>query len=143
MGLNMGGEMWTVKDANAAKLFCEYVYANLEAGKEVTYSIQTLTRSQQQNKAFYAMLTRLATALNDAGIEGPAHLFNAKWRQPWTKNLVKAALFDPVIESAYGKQSSSQLTVDEMSQVTEYILSEISKMFDLHIGGLSGPMGNF
>jgi len=139
----MSAESWTVKDANGAKLFCEFVHNNLDAGKEITYSIQTLTRSQQQNKAFYAMLTRLATALNDAGIEGPPHLFNSEWRQPWTKALCKACLFDPVIAAAYEKGSSSQLSVDEMSGIVEYILSEISQRFDIHVGGLSGPMGDF
>lgn len=139
----MAGESWTVSNENQAKLLSEYIVAQVQAGRIVTYSIEELSRSQQQNRAFWAMLTRLATALNDGGIEGPPHIFNPEWRQPWRKNLCKAVMFDPQIEIVYGKGSSSQLTVEEMSECVEYILAEVSRSFDIHVGGLAGPMGHF
>lgn len=122
----MDGHAWIVKNKDQAKAFAKWIAEQQEAGKEYIYSIKGVTRTSSQNAALHATFRRLATALNEAGYDMKSDVVT-KREIPWTENSVKEVLFKPIIEHMFDADSTTKLTIEELSDSVETLLREISK----------------
>ena len=133
-------EFWTVKNDFQAVQFIEYVEGELAAGRERSYEIKKETRTSAQNRALYAVLTRIATALNDSGHE-LKHPF-AGFDIPWSKVSVKELLFNPIMKEATSKKSSTELERKELSNCMDALLRGLDQQLGVYVAGLEGELDN-
>jgi len=121
----MTGHAWTVKNKDQRESFCKWITEQQEAGKELTYSIKEMTRSEQQNAALHAMFRRLSTALNDAGYDMKSESLTKK-EIPWTEHTIKEVLFKPMIKQLYEVDSTAKLSKEQLSEAVEAFFRAIS-----------------
>ena len=122
----MDGHAWIVKNKDQAKAFAKWIIDQEETGKEYVYSIKGVTRTPNQNAALHATFRRLAQGLNDAGYDMKSDVVT-KREIPWTESSVKEVLFKPIIEHMFEADSTTKLTVEELSDSVETLLREIAK----------------
>jgi hypothetical protein len=77
-------------------------------------------RTVQQNKALHLYFEIIAEKLNDAGLDMRAVL-KPNIEIPWTKESVKDHLWRPVQELYLKKDSTTELTTDEITKVYEVL----------------------
>lgn len=77
-------------------------------------------RTLQQNKALHVFFQNVADKLNEAGLDLRAVL-KPHVEIPWSKELVKEHLWRPIQELQLRKQSTTELTTDEVSKVYEVL----------------------
>ena len=128
----MSGHSWSVKNKDQAKAFCEFIMAEQDAGKEFTYSIKEMTRSDLQNHALHAMFRRLANSLNDAGYDMKSDEIT-KRSIPWSEHSIKDVLYRPMIKHMFDTDKSSRLTKEELSHSVESLLSEIGSRTGVYV----------
>jgi len=133
-------EFWLVKNNFQRDQFVEYIDSELEAGRERSYEIKKETRTSAQNRALYAVLTRIATALNDSGHE-LKHPF-AGFDIPWSKVSVKELLFNPIMREATSKKSSTELERKELSNCMDALLRGLDQKLGVYVAGLEGELDN-
>lgn len=122
----MSGHAWTIKNKEQAKLFSQWVTEQQEAGKEYTYTIKEMRRSDIQNAALHAMFRRLSKALNDAGYDMKSDELTKK-DIPWSEYTIKEVLFRPIIKHMFDAKSSNELTKEELADAVETLFREIGK----------------
>ena len=137
-------EMWIVKDKFMADMFCKFVHEAVSNECIYTYSIKKETRTNQQNRAMYAVFTRLATALNEHGYM-LKHPFADDLEVPWCKESIKAVLFDPIMRNLKDQDgnpitSSSQLTGSQLSETIGGLLLGIDLQLGVIVAGLEGQL---
>lgn len=115
---------WQVKNKEQARHFCTYIHETVDQGKEQLYKIEGAHRSTKQNAAFHSMCRRLANSLNEAGFD-VTHPLNENKTMPWTEHNVKELLFRDFMQRMYGKSSTAQLTVEEMSELVMIVLARV------------------
>lgn len=76
------------------------------------------TRTSRQNRALHKFLAMLSEALNDAGYDMKRTL-KEEAEIPWTAALAKEFLWKPMQEAMLGKESTTALETQEVSQVYE------------------------
>lgn len=128
----MSGHTWSVKNKDQAKAFCEFIMSEQDAGKEFTYTIKEMTRSDLQNSALHAMFRRLANALNDAGFDMKSDAVT-KREIPWSDHSIKRVLFRPMIQHMFNTNKSSSLTKEELSHSVEVLLKEVGSRTGVHV----------
>lgn len=128
----MSGHTWSVKNKDQAKAFCEFIMAEQDAGKEFTYTIKEMKRSDLQNAALHAMFRRLSIALNDAGYDMKSDEIT-KREIPWSEHSIKEVLFRPMIKHMFDTDRSSSLTKEELSHGVETLLREIGARAGVHV----------
>jgi len=121
----MSGHAWTVRNKDQMRSFVKWVTEQQEAGKEYTYSIKEMTRSEMQNAALHAMFRRLSTALNDAGYD-MKHDSLVKKELPWSEYTIKEVLFKPMIKQLHGVDSTAKLTKEQLSNAVEALFRAIA-----------------
>ena len=131
-----GGTFWRITNRENVDLLCAFLMTRIEEGKDLLLREEEPTRSVKQNNALHGLLRRMSTALNDAGIEGPAHPWREDFRLDWSPELCKSLLLHPVMQAMTGKQSSSDLTKDELSGVVEQMLRRVTEVTGVYVDGL-------
>jgi hypothetical protein len=131
-------QFWVVKNDFQLQQFLEFVEGELEAGRERSYEIYKETRTSAQNRALYAVFTRLAVALNDAGFE-IKHPF-AGFDIPWSKSSVKELLFNPIMKEVTGKGSTTELERRELSECMGALLRGVDQKLGVYVAGLEGEL---
>ena len=133
------GTFWRIRSKETADTLHRFLLRSVEEGKEILLEEQQGNRTALQNNALHGLLRRMSTALNDAGIEGPAHPWREDFRLDWSPELCKSLLFHPVMQAMTGKQSSSQLTKQELSGAVEQMLRRVIEVTGVYVNGLEGP----
>src|ERR1044071_6647334 len=77
-------------------------------------------RTIQQNKALHLYFQIIAEKLNDAGLDMRVVL-KPEVEIPWTKESVKDHLWRPVQDLYLKKDSTTELTTDEITKVYEVL----------------------
>jgi hypothetical protein len=77
-------------------------------------------RTVQQNKALHLYFELIAEKLNEAGLDMRAVL-KPNIEIPWTKESVKEHLWRPVQDLYLKKDSTTELTTDEITKVYEVL----------------------
>lgn len=88
-------------------------------------------RTPKQNDSLHLWLEMVAEELNNAGLDMKAVL-KPEVDIPWTKGSAKDYLFRPVMKALTGKESTTELTTSEVSQVVDVINRHLAEKF----GGL-------
>jgi hypothetical protein len=130
------GNFWLIRSKTNAEMLHEFLLRSLDEGKETLLKEEQGNRTSLQNNALHGLLRRMSAALNDAGIEGPAHPWREDLRLDWSPELCKSMLFHPVMHAMTGKQSSSKLTKQELSEAVEQMLRRVTEVTGVYVEGL-------
>ena len=121
----MSGHTWVVKNKDQAEAFSKWITKQERSGKEYTYTIKEMTRSELQNAALHAMFRRLAQALNDAGYDMRSEEIIKK-DLPWTDYSIKEFLFKPMIAQLHNVKSTTKLTSEQLGEAVEALFRAIA-----------------
>lgn len=77
-------------------------------------------RTLQQNKALHKYFMMVAKRLNDAGLD-MRRVLKPEISIPWETPSVKEHIWKPVQEAMLKKQSTKELTTDEVTKVYEVV----------------------
>ena len=140
-------ETWVVRDQFMADMFCKFVQETIKAEKVYCYSIKKETRTSRQNRAMYAVFTRLATALNESG-HMLKHPFADDLEVPWCKESIKSILFDPIMRNLKDEDgnpivSSTQMTGSQLSDTIGGLLMGIDMQLGVIVAGLEGQLDGY
>lgn len=120
-------EHWVIKDANQAEAFCAFIKQQQVAGKTLVYQWQDESqRTPKQNNAMWLWLDQLAHELNEAGFDMKKTL-KEHVAIPWTKELAKQYLWNPIQTAVTQKPSSTKLTRQEVSEVQEVLARHLAQ----------------
>ncbi len=94
--------------------------------------IEPEQRTTLQNKALYAFFKILAEELNNAGLDMRKTL-KPNIDIPWTPNTIKEYLWRPIQITQLQKQSTTELTTGEVTQIYETLNRHLGEKFGLHV----------
>lgn len=89
-------------------------------------------RTILQNKALHKYFELLANALNDAGLDMKAVL-KPDVDIPWTKESVKNHLWRPIQDIMLGKESTTEMSTKDPSEIYHVLDRHISEKFGVHV----------
>ena len=89
-------------------------------------------RTTQQNRALHLYFKLLAQELNDAGLDMRKTL-KPEIDIPWTPNTIKEYIWRPVQLAQLRKQSTTELTSDEIDKVWETLNRHFGEKFGLYV----------
>ena len=90
-------------------------------------------RTLTQNAALHSYCQQLAEQLNNAGYDMKA-VFEVKTAQvPWTQDSVKAALWKPIQQAMFDKESTAKLDTKEVSEVHKVLDRHMAENFGVSI----------
>jgi len=97
-------------------------------GKEVTIDIKKHknTRTQRQNRAMHKLFRELSQQMNEQGLT-LQQVLRTDVETMMTPKLVKEVIWRPVQKAMYGKESTTQLTTDEVDKVFDVINKHLGK----------------
>ena len=121
-------EAWTVNSDSKLKGFLAHATELYQTHKHVTFKWTTgQQRTETQNNSMQLWCERVAKTLNDAGVEMVVNLPTGKqWTIPWSQTTVRENIWRPVQEAITGKQSTTEPSRSEYSQVYEVIHSRFA-----------------
>ena len=94
--------------------------------------IEPKLRSNQANKALHLFFTLLADELNNAGLDMRKTL-KPGIDIPWSANTIKEYLWRPIQISQLQKQSTTELTTSELTQVYDVLNRHLGERFGLFV----------
>jgi hypothetical protein len=102
---------------------------------EVVIKRRAKQRTDQQRKAIEVFCRELADVLNDAGLDQRAVMakMEAGFEVPWRQETVKENLWRPVQVAAIGKESTTKLTIEEVSKVYDPLNRWLAEKFGLSV----------
>jgi len=115
-----------VKNKDTADFFIAYIKDQVEQGVERVYSIQKMDRTYRQNNTLHLLFRRMASDLNDAGIDYP-HPLNESFRMQWNELRVKELLFAPYCHWMFETENSSHLDTKQLSEVMEALVDGVNQ----------------
>ena len=89
-------------------------------------------RTSQQNRALHLYCDRVATALNDAGLDIHKTLKTGA-DIPWSKTTVKELIWSVVQEAMTGEAATSKQKRDAYGQVYEVVNRHMGEKFAIHV----------
>lgn len=89
-------------------------------------------RTQQQNKAIHKYCANLAQALNLAGLD-MKQVLKPHIEIPWSPATVKDFLWRPIQRIQFQKESTTELTTKEVSDVWETVNRHLSERFNMTV----------
>jgi len=92
-----------------------------------------MKRTDQQNRALHKYCELLAEALNNAGLEMKTVLSAKSVDVPWNKNTVKEVLWRPIQEAMTGKESTTEITTVEPSEIYHVLDRHMGEKFGIHV----------
>ena len=136
------GVGWYIDNKAKADALHQHILQRLSEGRHTLLSEQECARTLDQNAALHALLRRLARDMNDAGYDVKTFLAETKstLELPWTEKSCKELLVRPVIEAMYTKQSTTQLTKQELSEAIDVLLARVAEITGVTPAGLEGEL---
>jgi len=89
-------------------------------------------RTSQQNNALHLYCEMMATALNDAGLDMRTVL-KPEIEIPWTKESVKKQMWTPIQEIMFNKESTTEPSTVEYTQIYDVINRNISEKWGVTV----------
>lgn len=89
-------------------------------------------RTLLQNKAMYKFFELLADALNNAGYD-MKKVLKPGVDIPWTKESVKRHLWVPIQDAMLDKESTTELTTVEPSEIYQVLMRHLSEKFGIYV----------
>ena len=94
--------------------------------------MESKTRTLNQNNAIHLYLTNLSQSLNDAGYDIRKTL-KEDAEIPWTMQNAKDLIWRKIQIAMYGKESTTELTTDQVGKIYEVINRHISEKFGITV----------
>lgn len=92
-----------------------------------------MQRTTRQNSAIHLYFQLLADELNAAGLD-QRKVLKPSIEIPWGGESIKEKLFKPIMNAMYpDKESTTQLTTDEVSKVYEVLNRHLAEKFSLTV----------
>ena len=91
-----------------------------------------MKRTNKQNASLHVFCRHLAEALNDAGLDMKKTL-KPEIDIPWTEENVKNHLWRPIQEAMEGKESTTELSTVEISEVYLVLNRHLSEKFGITV----------
>jgi len=87
-------------------------------------------RTLQQNRSMWKYFNLMADSLNDAGFDFKKFLEVAQYKLdvPWTPELFKAQIWDIVMESQTGKESTTEMSTIEPSNIHRIVDKRVAEL---------------
>ena len=110
------------------------IFIELMDGKEVDIAIEAVSkkRTMQQNSAIHLFCEMLAQELNDAGLD-MREVIKPGVDIDWSMESVKEYLWRPIQKALLKKESTTQLTTDEVSRVYETLTRHLGSKFGVFV----------
>lgn len=89
-------------------------------------------RTTKQNNALHLFFELLADELNNAGLDMRVVL-KPTVDIPWNKDSVKGYLWRPIMKAQLNKDSTTELTTDEVNKVEEVLMRHLSEKFGVFV----------
>ena len=90
------------------------------------------SRTSTQNKALHLYFELLADELNSAGLDMKKTLKQTV-DIPWSKETVKDYLWRPIQNAQLEKESTTELTTDEINKVYEVLNRHLGEKLQIHV----------
>ena len=90
------------------------------------------SRTSTQNKALHKYFELLADELNSAGLDMKKTLKQTV-DIPWSKETVKDYLWRPIQNAQLEKESTTELTTDEINKVYEVLNRHLGEKLQIHV----------
>jgi hypothetical protein len=90
------------------------------------------SRTSTQNKALHLYFELLADELNSAGLDMKKTLKQTV-DIPWSKETVKDYLWRPIQNAQLEKESTTELTTDEINKVYEVLNRHLGDKLQIHV----------
>ena len=133
----MAGHKWDVTTNEYFDNFCAFRTQAILAGKKVVVEITTGlgTRTPTQNNCIHEYCQRVADALNEAGLEQvvTSPVLSKPMEIPWSKVSVKLLLWHTVQLAKTNKESSTDLSTTEVSDIYDIIHRHLAQSFGLQV----------
>ena len=89
-------------------------------------------RTIQQNRALHLYFTQLAQELNDAGLDMRKTL-KPEIAIPWSPETIKEYIWRPVQMAQLRKQSTTELTSNEITKIWETLNRHLGESFGVYV----------
>ena len=93
---------------------------------------ETKQRTPSQNRALHLLFTELAQELNDHGLDMRKTL-KPTVEIPWSGATVKEYLWRPIMKAQLNKESTTEMTTEDIDKVFDTINRHIGEKFGLHL----------
>ena len=124
---------WRVNSTHTRDEFIEYVGKLYDEHKYIEFRWTAgKQRSTSQNNAMHLWLSRLAEALNNAGLD-MRKVLKPEVEIPWTMLSAKEHLWKPILKTMYGKDSTTQPNTIQHAEVYKVLDRHLSEKFNIHI----------
>jgi len=91
-----------------------------------------MKRTTYQNKALHQYFENVANTLNDAGLDMKAVL-KPEIDIPWSKSTVKEQLWRPIEKAMTGKESTTEMTTIELSDIYDVLHRHLSEKLGINV----------
>jgi len=98
----------------------------------VMVEFKTGVRTTKQNNAMHRYFSELGNALNDAGLD-QRKVLKPSVDIPWSTTSVKKKLWGFIMKALTGKEKTSQLERDEVSEIYEALNRHIAEKFGVQV----------
>lgn len=100
----------------------------IERGAIVDLTELKRTRSSQQNRAMHKFFTIIADELNNIGATFIYEFGKETIEIPYTSELIKETLWKPIQKALFNKDSTSEITTEEINKVIDVITLKFGEM---------------
>lgn len=114
----------------------EEMALNMKEGNFYAFKLMKYTdkrkRTLLQNSSLHLYFTKLAQSLNDAGLDMKKTL-KPETDIPWSAHLVKEFLWKGIQKAMTGKESTTQLEIEEVGKVYETLSRHLSSKLGVSV----------
>ncbi len=119
---------YNLKNSNEADKAKFYFNRLLERGSLIELKEIKRTRTNQQNRAMHKFFTVIADELNNIGATFSYEFGKETIEIPYTSELIKETLWKPIQKALFNKDSTSEITTEEINKVIDVITLKFGEM---------------
>lgn len=137
----MEGDYWAIDSAAKLEAYIEHVRAAYKDKGFIMAKVETEdARTNQQNNALHLYCSRLAKALNDAGLD-KLKVLKPGAEIPWSGAAVKEDLWRPVQLAITGKKSTTEAKKAQYPEIYDALNSHLATKFGVSVEWPTKPPG--
>src|ERR1039458_6071138 len=109
----------------------EYIdFLTRNEGKDIQIKRTTYIRTDAQNNSIHKYFEMVSTALSEKGLTFDLNMGKKVVKLEWTPNLVKEAMWKPIMKALCGKTSTTQMDkVEDINKIYDHINKFLSENF--------------
>jgi len=119
---------YNLKNSNEADKAKFYFNRLLEREALIELKEVRKTRTNQQNRAMHKFFTIIADELNNIGATFSYEFGSEIMELPYTSELIKETLWKPIQKALFNKDSTTEITTEEINQIIDVITLKFGEM---------------